>query len=154
MRKNKNRGFTLIELLIVIAVIGILASLILVGLSSFRARGRDARRIADLKQVQNALELYYAKEGRYPSVSSGSSSSRWQELTSILTGAGIGITQIPQDPMGEAHSYDYGVDSSSNPQSYVLSASLEDPNNSSLKNDIDGFVYGIDCNDPIYCVQF
>ena len=47
--KDSNRGFTLMELLIVVAIIGLLASMILVGLSSFRTRGRDARRIFDVK---------------------------------------------------------------------------------------------------------
>ena len=49
------KGFTLIELLVVIAVIGILASVILVGVASFRGKGRDARRVSDVRQLQNAL---------------------------------------------------------------------------------------------------
>ena len=53
------RGFTLIELLVVIAIIGILSSVVLASLNSARKKGRDARRIADLKQLQLALELYY-----------------------------------------------------------------------------------------------
>ena len=59
MFKNGKRGFTLIELLVVIAIIGILASVVLASLNSARKKGRDARRVADIKQVQLALELYF-----------------------------------------------------------------------------------------------
>ena len=62
------RGFTLVEILIVVGIIGLLASVVLSGLGSTRARGRDARRIADIRQAQQALELYYAKCQVYPGV--------------------------------------------------------------------------------------
>ncbi|MCX6792388.1 MAG: type II secretion system protein [Candidatus Gottesmanbacteria bacterium] len=64
--KNK-RGFTLIELLIVIAIIGILVSVSVASYSSAQKKGRDARRLADMKAVQNAFEQYYAdNNGSYP----------------------------------------------------------------------------------------
>jgi len=62
---NKNKGFTLIELLVVIAVIGILAAVILASLNSARAKARDARRRADLRQIAVALELYRDTYGTY-----------------------------------------------------------------------------------------
>lgn len=60
------RGFTLIELLVVIAIIGLLSSVVLASLNSARLKSRDARRMADLKQLQIALELYYNSNGSYP----------------------------------------------------------------------------------------
>lgn len=51
------RGFTLIELLVVIAIIGLLASVVIASLSSARAKGRDARRLSDLRSAGNAIEL-------------------------------------------------------------------------------------------------
>jgi len=150
--KNNKKGFTLIEMLIVITIIGILSALILVGLSSFRMRGRDARRIADVRQAQNGLEIYYTKNLKYPTVAAGSPASRWTELTTTLTGAGIGLTQIPQDPLAPDSSYDYKDGNSQ--QNYVIAVTLEDGDNSSLKNDMDGSIFGINCDDPAYCVQF
>lgn len=63
----RSKGFTLIELLVVVAIIGILMSVIMVGLSSARAKGRDAKRISDVKNIELALKLYYADNGsRFP----------------------------------------------------------------------------------------
>ncbi len=60
------RGFTLIELLIVIAIIGILASIVLVSFPAAMKSARDANRKSDLKQLQIALEVYKQANGFYP----------------------------------------------------------------------------------------
>lgn len=60
------RGFTLIELLVVVAIIGLLSSVVISSLNVARARGRDARRQQDLKQIQIALELYRNDTGKFP----------------------------------------------------------------------------------------
>ena len=150
------KGFTLVEILIVVFIIGLLSSIVLVGLGSFRARGRDARRIADLHSVQNALELYFSKEGIYPSVTANSQSS-WRSFADVLISAGIGVNVMPNDPAANAGKfYQYGASSDS--LNYVLEATLEDTNNPVLKEDVDSNVYGIDCSETPteanYCVQF
>jgi general secretion pathway protein G len=66
MNKNK-KGFTLIELLVVIAIIGLLSTLAMVALNSARQKSRDAKRVADIKQIQTALEIYYNDNFEYPS---------------------------------------------------------------------------------------
>jgi general secretion pathway protein G len=64
MRKQK--GFTLIELLVVIAIIGLLSTLAVVALNNARAKSRDAKRVADIKQMQTALELFFNDCSSYP----------------------------------------------------------------------------------------
>jgi len=63
---SKLKGFTLIELLVVIAIIGLLSTLAVVALNSARQKARDAKRVADIKQVQTALELFYNDNSGYP----------------------------------------------------------------------------------------
>ncbi len=61
------KGFTLIELLVVIAIIGILSAIILASVNNSRQNARDGQRISDLKQLENALELYsVANNYTYP----------------------------------------------------------------------------------------
>lgn len=103
---NKNRfekGFTLIELLIVIAIIGVLASLLTANYVSVRQRARDVQRKSDLSQVLSALELYRTDLGSYPS---GPLPGCGQPL---VNGGITYIKKVPCDPQGASYSYNAGV---------------------------------------------
>lgn len=54
----KRKGYTIVELVVVVAIIGVLLSMSLAGVSAARVRSRDARRIADLRSIQSALEMH------------------------------------------------------------------------------------------------
>lgn len=67
MKKNHFRkGFTLIELLIVIAILGILASIVVVSLGNSKAKSRDTRRKADVKTLYDAVNLYALDNYKFP----------------------------------------------------------------------------------------
>jgi prepilin-type N-terminal cleavage/methylation domain-containing protein len=126
--KGVKKGFTLIELLVVVAIIGILASIIAVSLSSARAKGRDAKRISDLRTIQLALEEYYNDNGAYPSASS------------VLVSSGY-LPNLPSDPKDNTTPYIYyAVGTSASCikiVGYHLGVLLEDSTNSALKSDVD-----------------
>ena len=91
MNKNR-RGFTLIELLVVVAIIGLLSTLSIVALNNARARSRDARRVADVKQIQTALELYFNDNSKYPTAPLGTS------IVNPSASSTIYMAQVPTPP--------------------------------------------------------
>jgi prepilin-type N-terminal cleavage/methylation domain-containing protein len=96
-------GFTLIELMVVIAIISLLASIVLVGMGSSRARARDAKRNHNLHQVKLALELYFSDNNKYPSIGPADTVFNWTGLAGPLaTYMPLGI---PTDPSGFIVSY-------------------------------------------------
>ncbi|MEK7566814.1 MAG: type II secretion system protein [Patescibacteria group bacterium] len=65
--KNKNRqGFTIIELLVVVTIAVFILSMVSISFRDAKARGRDARREEDLKQIQNALNIYQINRRQFP----------------------------------------------------------------------------------------
>ena len=127
---GESRGFTLIELLVVVAIIGILSSIVLASLNSARQKGRDARRVSDLKQLQLALELSYDANSSYPAALT---------VASLVTPGYISV--VPDDPGPAANAYGYvalPASCTTACTSYYLGAILEVAGQTSaLSNDND-----------------
>lgn len=93
MYKLKNhKGFTLIELLIVIAIIGILATLLIIALQGARVRAAKAKTMENLNQVSKALELHRNDDtgDQYPAIIKDAVDESGQQLLKgdITDGAG------------------------------------------------------------------
>ena len=56
---KKNSGFTLIEMLVVVAVIGILSSVLLTSLGPAKSKAKDARIIQEIDQARTIAETIY-----------------------------------------------------------------------------------------------
>jgi general secretion pathway protein G len=62
----RSAGFTLLELMIVLAIMGILVSIAQPQLSKSIVRAREAVLREDLFQMRDAIDQYYADNGKYP----------------------------------------------------------------------------------------
>lgn len=120
------KGFTLIELLVVIAIIGLLSTLAVVALGSVREKGRDTKRVADLKQVSTALELYYTENSAYPTAAEAITLGG--DLTACLNASGFSGTGcsdafmglVPSDPGDSSYLY-----TSTDGTTFTITAVLE-----------------------------
>ena len=128
VNRQSQSGFTLIELLIVIAIIGVLATILLANFIGVRQRSRDAQRKADLRQIQSAIELYKADQANYPSALYSTNCPP----SSSLIGGSPAITylaKIPCDPSGTSYwnsgNYYYSLIGTT---TYILGACIENAN--------------------------
>ncbi len=105
----KNKGFTLIELLVVISIIGLLASIMLLAFNNVRFKARDAKRIADMKQIVTALSFYYDdNQSSYPPVNPAAQGAGGWEVsynTGFLSSLSKYLGSSPKDPI---NGYDGG----------------------------------------------
>lgn len=124
--KINNKGFTLIEMLVVVAIIGLLSAVVVVGLTGAREKARDSRRVADLREIQNQLELDYMSTEGYPT------NSNQTDIQDYLDASG---GNFPTDPQGVEYKY-AGVDSGGDGfnESYELGTCVESMDNISAES--------------------
>jgi prepilin-type N-terminal cleavage/methylation domain-containing protein len=70
-KRGKQQGFTVAEILIVIAVIGILLSIVLLTYPGYQKRNRDNERKSDVGQIAAALSAYAVQKNNYMGIGSG-----------------------------------------------------------------------------------
>lgn len=64
-------GFTLIELMVVIAIIGLLASIVLASLSTARGKAKDTAILHEINQLATLAELEYSENKSYTNLQKG-----------------------------------------------------------------------------------
>jgi len=109
------KGFTLIELLVVIAIIGLLASIIIINLNNARKKARDAKRLAEIREIITALDMYYTDNESWPSRTADSCCDGWDQgpcdgdntfIAGLVTGNYM--SKVPVDPVRGSGTNCYG----------------------------------------------
>ena len=120
--KNSFRGFTLIELLVVIAIIGLLSTIIAAPIQSARKKARDAKKIAELKSTELALEQYAeSNSAQYPTTLAALS----PQFMPLLSGFAASTTSTGRDAFAYAIYEAQATGGASSTFAYHLGVKLE-----------------------------
>ena len=118
--KNK-KAFTLMELMVVIAILGVLTTMMTGNFLTSIRRSRDAQRKNDLSTIQRALEMYYEDNKTYPIVTGtnagdvnfGASFCHPDEPPSLGCDIKTYMQKMPNDP-NPGKTYFYSTTSTNN----------------------------------------
>ncbi len=107
-RRRQQRGFTLMELLVVLAILGLLVSL--VGPQVLNQLGGAKTKTAkiQIRDLEQALEIYKLDVGRFPSTSEGLEAlvSKPGNATG-WNGPYLKGGKVPNDPWNREYNYKY-----------------------------------------------
>lgn len=100
-RSCRARGFSLMEMMVVLVLIGLLAAVVASNVRSYLVKGRQTAARADIAVIEQALAMFYAEYGRYPTSQEGLEalvrpSERLPEPP---------LLKFPKDPWGRPYVY-------------------------------------------------
>jgi general secretion pathway protein G len=131
MLKNSESGFSLTELVLTMGIVSLTAGLASAKMNDVLPSARDAQRLANIHQVQTALNLFYADHGQYPLVKEKELSQKnWQEMGKMLVSNDLRtyMPEVPNDPLNnEKYNFKYQSDG----QTFKISFETEDQNDES-----------------------
>lgn len=115
-------GFTLIEVIVVVLILGLLASIVVPRIVGRTDVAKRTAATVTIRQLENALKLYRADNGFYPTTDQGLEGLVTAPTTSPLPlryNADGYLDKVPKDPWGNdyiylspgIHSRDYDIES-------------------------------------------
>ncbi|MBE7560702.1 type II secretion system major pseudopilin GspG [bacterium] len=107
MHKNPCAGFTLVELILVVAILGILTSVVAINYTDGAGRAKRHAAQTQIRNLEVALSAFNVHMGRYPSSEEGLA-ALVDNLDGSQDWAGpyLMSRQVPVDPWRHAYVYD------------------------------------------------
>jgi general secretion pathway protein G len=107
-RRKREKGFTLIEIMVVVVILAILAAIVVPKLMTNPDKARITAAKVQIRNIEEALNLYKLDSGIYPSTEQG--------LDALVTKPNIGeipknyrdggyLPKVPKDPWGNGYVY-------------------------------------------------
>ncbi|MEO0412713.1 MAG: type II secretion system major pseudopilin GspG [Pseudomonadota bacterium] len=105
---SSQSGFTLVEIMVVMAIIGLLATMVIINVLPSQDKARREKAVADVALLEQALDLYRLDQFTYPSTVEGldalvSAPPSLDNPANYRTGGYI--KRLPQDPWGRPYQY-------------------------------------------------
>ncbi len=109
LARRVQRGMTLIEIMVVVAILGMIAAVVAVGVVGRLAEAKRQAAVLDIKGFDDGLLLYKMKHGHFPTTSEG---------LAVLYSEGFLKGEVKQDPWG--HDYVYVSPGQKHPDYYDI----------------------------------
>lgn len=100
-RSASRNAFSLVELIVVMVILGMLAGLVAVRTRGYLISSKQNAAKTEIARIVNAIETFYADQGRYPTTDEG--------LEILVDGTDTWpdgfLTKVPKDPWKNAYEY-------------------------------------------------
>ena len=93
-------GFSLLEVMVVLVIIGLVAGLVTVGVTSRLSKAKRKTAEIEIRTLMEEVGLYFVEHGKYPTTDQG-----LETALAEATGDSDALIGVPRDPWGNAYDY-------------------------------------------------